>query len=31
MATDLRLMNKNCDLVRIKEIKVRNLKDEKDE
>jgi len=29
MATDLRLMNKNCDLVRIKEIRVRNLKEEK--
>ena len=29
MATDLRLMDKNCDLVRIKEIKVRNLAKEK--
>jgi len=31
MATDLRLMDKNCDLVKIKEIRVRNLKEEKDE
>ena len=31
MATDLRLMGKNCDLVKIKEIRVRNLKEEKDE
>ncbi len=29
MATDLRLMDKNCDLVRIEEIRVRNLVEEK--
>ena len=31
MATDLMLMTKNRELVRIKEIRVRNLKEEKDE
>lgn len=29
MATDLRLMNKQCDLVKIKEIRVRDLAKEK--